>query len=50
MLAAVNMAFSALGKEMTGLPIDFQLDQMTRANTEHDGPRSALGILFRRED
>lgn len=43
-LSAINMAFSSLGKEMTDLPIDFQIDQMTRANTEHDGPRNALGI------
>jgi hypothetical protein len=48
-LSAINMAFSSLGKEMTGLPIDFQVDQMTRANAEHDGPRNALGLnLVRR--
>ncbi len=47
-LAAMNMAFSALGAEVTGLPIDFQVDQMTRANAEHDGPRNALGLHLRR--
>jgi hypothetical protein len=29
---ALCMAFSALGKQMTGLPIDFQIQQRTRAN------------------
>jgi len=40
------MAYSALGRHMTGLPIDFQIDQQTFANNAHDGPRSALGRLF----
>jgi hypothetical protein len=33
---------------MTGLPIDFQIQQMTRCNEEYpriDHPRSALGIV-----
>jgi hypothetical protein len=47
-LAAMNMAFSALGAEITGLPIDFQIDQMTRANAEHPGRRNALGLSFRK--
>jgi len=42
---AMCMAFSALGKEMTGLPIDFQIQQQTKANAEYRGPRSALGII-----
>jgi hypothetical protein len=42
---AMCMAFSALGKQMTGLPIDFQIQQQTRANKTFDGPRSALGFL-----
>lgn len=37
-------AFSALGRAMTGLPIDFQIQQQTRANAQHDGPRCALGV------
>lgn len=41
---AMCMAFSALGREMTGLPIDFQIQQVSTANTEHDKPRSALFI------
>lgn len=40
---ALVLAFSALGREMTGLPIDFQIQQMTRANAEEEGPRSYLG-------
>ena len=45
---ALVMAFSALGKQMTGLPIDFQIQQMTRANKEYalaEHNRSALGVL-----
>lgn len=33
---ALTMAFSALGKQMTGLPIDFQIQQQTQANAEFD--------------
>lgn len=39
------LAYAALGKQMTGLPIDFQIQQQTRANAEYDGPRSALGVV-----
>ena len=39
---SIVMAFSALGKQMTGLPIDFQVQQQTYANTKYKGPRSAL--------
>jgi len=39
------LAYSALGKQMTGLPIDFQIQQQTFANKHHDGARSALGII-----
>ena len=38
------LAYSALGKAMTGLPIDFQIQQQTYANTHYKGIRSALGI------
>lgn len=41
---ALCLAFSALGKQMTGLPIDFQIQQQTKANQEYTGPRSALGM------
>lgn len=41
---ALALAFSALGQAMTGLPIDFQIQQQTDANKEYGGrPRSALG-------
>ena len=42
---ALVMAFSELGRKMTGLPIDFQIQQQTRANAQFKGPRSALGIV-----
>lgn len=43
--AALCMAFSALGKQMTGLPVDFQIQQQTDANANHQGPRHALGLI-----
>lgn len=48
------MAYAALGRQMTGLPIDFQIQQMTRANRLYPSrghPRFALGMVdlrFRR--
>lgn len=42
---ALCLAFSALGTQMTGLPIDFQIQQETRANEEYNGPRSTLGVI-----
>lgn len=43
---AHELAWSALGREMTGLPIDFQFQGETEANTDpaNEGPRSALLI------
>ena len=41
---ALVLAFSALGRHMTGLPIDFQIQQQTRANKLYIGGRSALGV------
>lgn len=38
------MAYAALGHKMTGLPIDFQIQQATTANSMFKGPRMALGI------
>lgn len=39
------MAYSALGRHMTGLPVDFQIQQRTWANKVFDkGPRSALCV------
>jgi hypothetical protein len=42
---AWTQAFAALGKQITGLPVDFQIQQWTDAN-RFDGPRSCLGIEF----
>ncbi len=47
---ALTKVFSAYGKAMTGLPIDFQIQQMTYANTNKacEGPRSALFVFKER--
>jgi hypothetical protein len=42
------MAYSELGKRITDLPIDFQIQQQTAANKKYAGPRSALGNVPRR--
>ncbi len=39
------LAYSALGKAMTGLPIDFQIQQQSYANEHYKGPRSTLGMI-----
>lgn len=48
-LRAFEMAFSELGRRMTGLPIDFQIQQQTDANNLFDPKkghlRSALGCI-----
>lgn len=42
-LAAVTLAFCALGAHMTGLPVDFQIQAQSHANGRYgDRPRSAL--------
>lgn len=41
------MAYAALGKTITGLPIDFQIQAQTRANALYKGERHALGIELR---
>lgn len=33
-------------REQTGLPVDFQVQPMTHANTKHDGQRSPLGLYL----
>ena len=41
--AALTLAFTALAKEMTGLPVDFQIQPRTWANEHYGGQsRSAL--------
>ncbi len=49
---ALCLAFSALGKQITGLPIDFQIQQRSFANRQYDiskHPRSALGLIAGRK-
>lgn len=36
------IAWSTFGRTLTGLPIDFQIQQQTYANKEFSNPRSAL--------
>jgi len=45
-LAAVTLAFATLGAQMTGLPIDFQIQPQSWANERYPHTRSAL-IEFR---
>jgi hypothetical protein len=49
---ALCLAFSALGKQITGLPIDFQIQKRSLANEMYGGEdRSALGFVpLRYED
>ena len=39
------LAFSALGREMTGLPIDFQIQQQSYANEKFEKSRNSLGMV-----
>lgn len=39
---AITLAWSAYGLVLTGLPIDFQIQQRTHANAKYKGHRSAL--------
>lgn len=41
-LAAVTLAFAALGQQMTGLPVDFQIQPASWANEHYPTMRSAL--------
>ena len=46
---AMTLAFTELGRKMTGLPIDFQLQQLSQANEEFpNGGRSWLGRVPRK--
>ena len=43
---AMTLAFTALAHQMTGLPVDFQIQPREWANEKFkDGPRSALGLV-----
>lgn len=39
---AITLAWSAFGRTLTGLPIDFQLQQLSHANSKYPNKRSAL--------
>jgi hypothetical protein len=41
-LSAITLAFCALGTQMTGLPVDFQIQPESHANEVYPGKRSAL--------
>lgn len=39
----LNLAVSLWGQKVTGLPIDFQIQDRTRANERYPGQRNAIG-------
>ena len=43
---ALCLAFALLGKEMTGLPIDFQIQQQSDANAKYPGKHRSSLILY----
>lgn len=44
--AAVTLAFCALGAHMTGLPIDFQIQPQTHANSRYGGHMRGALVEF----
>ena len=40
----LNLAISLWGQKVTGMPIDFQVQDVEYANAHHNGFRSAVGI------
>jgi hypothetical protein len=44
--SGICTAFSLWGQRATGLPIDFQLQPMGKANEQHQGRRHALGLGY----
>lgn len=40
----LNLVISLWGQKLTGLPIDFQIQDLEYANATHKGPRSAVWI------
>lgn len=43
-VALLNVTMTAYLRRATGLPVDFQIQQMTAANARHDGRRNPLGL------
>lgn len=42
---AITLAWSAFGRTLTGLPIDFQIQQVSYANRKYPHSRSALFVV-----
>lgn len=40
----LSLAISVYLTTASGLPVDFQIQQMSAANEKHDGPRNPLGM------
>lgn len=40
----LSLSVSLWGQKATGLPIDFQVQQMFSANEQHKGKRNAIGV------
>lgn len=49
-LKAINLSFSLWGRQVTGLPIDFQLQPLEEFHSYDGQVRGALGIVTRAED
>jgi len=44
----MTVSISERLSKVTGLPIDFQFQPQTHSNARHKGPRSALGLRFKK--
>lgn len=42
--SAYAIVFSAYGKQLTGLPVDFQIQETNNANKQFSGPRNPLTL------
>lgn len=45
-LADLHLSVSLWGQQVTGLPVDFQLQRRDHANAEFDGRRHPLGMVL----
>lgn len=45
----LTASISAYGEQVTGLPIDFQFQPLTRANEKYDGPRIPIGVWLAKD-
>lgn len=46
----LTVSISGWLRQQTGLPVDFQFQPQTHANTRHKGQRNALGMRFSKEE